>query len=261
MRLIARAKAIVDNREVVGYVRIPEFAPREEITRILDIQTGQSVPIDPLTVEMFTGLRDARNGRRIFEGDVIQYYHVFDGQFAGHEEPEGEEPLCEVCMPLVLPKAGVRKQLYQHTTALPDGTCYCDPTSFADVSHLWDAMDWIILGRVDEPTVISRYDEPVCVMRGELTDGMGNDKFVPDDFMATFASDKAGNTPVFDVTCGDGERCRRVVPFFGTLKRRRYLLKHIFSNPDYFRKHPELECKRKEWQLLYDDYVAAWETK
>lgn len=261
MRLIARAKAIDDNREVVGYVRVPEFAPREEITRILEIKTGESIPVDPLTVEMFTGLRDALSGKRIFEGDVIQYYHEFDCEFDGYDEPEGEEPLCEVCLPLVLPKAGVRKQLYEHTPALADGTYYSDPSGWGDVSHLWDAMEWVLVGRVDDETFETRYENTVSVMRGELEDGEGEDKFVPDDFMATFAVDKNGSTSVYHVACGDGERCRAVVPFFGTQKRRRHLLKHIFDSPNYFRRHPELACKREEWQKLYEAYVAAWEAK
>lgn len=84
--ILFKAKRLSDGAWVEGYYIGPVgVLDVHEICDIHDI-TGSRVEVDPSTVCQYTGLTD-KNGKKIFEGDIVRRETAYYGKHNVYDEP------------------------------------------------------------------------------------------------------------------------------------------------------------------------------
>lgn len=246
--VLARAKAL-DDKEVVGYITTAGgYNPRESFDEIYIPEKRKSVLVDPMTVEIYTGMRDATDPeKRIFEGDVVQLFSMNGTTIASNIRGFEEDDLCEICMPLIFTKNGASKRLYLHHQDGFDSPGETD--GFYEVCSQWDALEYCIVGRVDDASFETGYFTPAKIEIDPVLEG---------DPLA----DPMKESRVWDVTVSADPRMDKVCKFFGSMKRRQHIIRRMFDHDYYLglvRREPEFEKLVPKWKDEYERYYKIWQ--
>lgn len=217
--VLARAKAIVTGDEMVGYIHIAGDDGRHSFTYITLPHTNEVVYVDPVSVEIYTGMRCAVTGERIFEGDIIRLYTMNGVTLNYYAWADYEDYLCEICMPLSFTKWGAQKRLYLNRVEGVKGSVTPDP--FYYLAGQWDALEWEIVGRADDIRFGSAADN-----------GMGGEKPSAIQFFDDREQTQAFN--IFNKGCniwmvnyGIDWKERET---FGTFNRRKHIIRRLEEN-------------------------------
>jgi len=249
---LARAKAL-DGQQVVGYAHIMDFTGREHFYSLFVPQLQKEVYVDPMTVEFFTGMRDAiQPERRIFEGDVLLFFSMNGTAINAGANDFFMDHVCEICMPLQLSKVGASKRLYLHdTVATPEAS---QTDGFYEIGDQFDMLEWNVIGHVDDKDFDTGIGRRFKI---RVLKGMGHET-------ATDNSPGRGSR-VWGVANSDDPRDKKVCKFFGTMKRRQHIIRRLFERDFYknhiLRYHPEFEALVPKWKDEYKRYYRAYQEK
>lgn len=253
--ILARGKDIATNEEVTGLVHFDEYSPRESLTTLLT-KDNELVTVDPVSVEIYTGLRCAVTGERIFEGDLVQLYSPIDATIVDEPCDPAFDFYGEICMPLNMVKGGARKRLYLYSSVdTPDAP---STEGFYQVASQWDAMEWVVVGRtsIENETPFEEGEKLADTILEQHNVLLNTDL---EETMATTFGCKAGE--VWHVSYG---REWSDLPLFGTCKRRTHILRRLkeffdgkkgvtFGKDLYDSKFDHLRMK---WLADYQKYVV-----
>lgn len=246
---LARAKAL-DGKQVVGYAHIMDFTPRESFYYLFVPQLNKNVFVDPMTVEFFTGLRDAvEPTRRIFEGDVLQFFSMNGTTLNAGATDYCQDHICEICMPLQLSKTGASKRLYMHSTeGTPDASTV---DGFYEMGDQFDMLEWCVIGNADDTEFDTGATEMLEIQKSK---GVYKD---------SHADNCCRGSRVWDVTNTFDSRNKDVCQFFGTMKRRQHIIRRLFERDFYktniLKYHPEFEALVPKWKDEYKRYWLAYQ--
>lgn len=244
--VLARAKAL-NGKEVVGYLTVNEYAPREHFYKLYNPEIRRTVLVDPMTVEIFTGMRDAiAPEKRIFEGDVVQLF-TMNGTTIDVGAPSFEyDYLGEICMPLVIGKEGASKRLYLHTQRGVEEGGVSD--GFDEIASQFDCLEYNIVGRVD--------DEWFDTGANSMLDVREISKDEPEMVSLT------KGLRVWNAYTSTELAASKACKFLGSFSRRKHIIRRMFQN-DYFltlvRRHPEFEKLVPKWKDEYERYYKIWQ--
>lgn len=240
-----QARALDLNGNLVfGLVPVYYADVRADFCRIFDLENCEEVLVDPMTVEFYTGMRDAVTNEKIYEGDVVVYHHPLDIPMNCNGKDKPKKPLCEICLPIDLRDHNDKKSLYCHDVKGLGGVLFTD--GFYEISNNWDSLDWEIVGNVKHKCFSNNDNDEPLMLRYAL-----KKRDVSEAWLAGIG--KAFRVNKCTITDP------RATPFFGSSKRRYNIITQLFEhgrNESLIRRYPQFESLRYKWESDYVMYVG-----
>lgn len=240
-----QARALDLNGNLVfGLVPVYCDSVRAELCKMYDLENSEEVLVDPMTVEFYTGLKDAVTNEKIYEGDVIVYHHPLGIPMNCSHKGKVKNPLCEICLPFRVNDQEEKKTLYCHNVKGLDRVFFTD--GFNEISNNWDCLDWEIVGNVKHKCFSINDDSETLMLKYALKKR--------DVSVAWLAG--RGNTFAIQ-QCSI--KCEGETPYFGSSKRRYNIVKQLFEherNESLIKRYPGLERLRNKWESDYVMYVG-----
>jgi len=239
--LWARAKDL-DGKEVFGWAKFYNYMDRKYIYRLYSKKNNkESILVDPLSVEFYTGIDDVMTGEQIFEGDVIRLQED-DMMVNACSKSQEEDALCEICLSYDLVNHN-KPFLFVHNVEGVNDLRLSN--KFKSVTAKFDKLRWVKVGRVNDEQFGLPYEEHKKRLKRDPSLSSGSLVDLDDPNEMVF--------PVHNSALKGLEKVR----FFGSYARRTGIAESMIFHGFFFFLldiHPEMIKLKEVWGNAFWDY-------